>query len=137
MRYFVVALVVSLCWTHQDWLLWPLLTEVQAEHDLVSGIPAGLGFQVALSFATAAIWFLAIWKAWPTELENWARAGRGRRGGRNRRRGRSHNSRGGKRRFGERGGQAGQGGNSGNRARRRRGRRGHRGGNRNPPSKPQ
>ena len=87
MKYFIVALVVSLAWIHQDWILWPLLSDVQKEHDLVFGIPAGLGFQVTLSFATAAVWFLAVWKAWPTELENWANAGdrrssRGDRGGR-------------------------------------------------------
>ena len=87
MKYFIVALVVSLAWIHQDWVLWPLLSDVQSEHDLVFGIPAGLGFQVTLSFATAAVWFLAVWKAWPTELENWANAGdrrssRGDRGGR-------------------------------------------------------
>ena len=74
MKYFIVALVVSLAWIHQDWVLWPLLSDVQSEHDLIFGIPAGLGFQVVLSFATAAVWFLAVWKAWPTELENWASA---------------------------------------------------------------
>ena len=93
MKYFIVALVVSLAWIHQDWVLWPLLSEVQSEHDLVFGIPAGLGFQVVLSFATAAVWFLAVWKAWPTELENWASAadrgsGRSSRGGRGSRDGR-------------------------------------------------
>ena len=81
MRYLIVALVVSLAWLHQDWLIWPLLSEVQKEHDLILGIPAGLGYQVALSFATAAVWFLAVWKAWPSELENWASAGENRRGG--------------------------------------------------------
>ena len=80
MRYLIVALVVSLCWLQQDWLIWPLLSEVQKEHDLILGIPAGLGYQVALSFATAAVWFLAVWKAWPTELENWASADENRRG---------------------------------------------------------
>ncbi len=92
MRYLIVALVVSLAWLHQDWLIWPLLSEVQKEHDLILGIPAGLGYQVALSFATAAVWFLAVWKAWPTELENWASAGENRRGGGNR----SDNRRGGR-----------------------------------------
>ena len=85
MRYLIVALVVSLAWLHQDWLIWPLLSEVQKEHDLILGIPAGLGYQVALSFATAAVWFLAVWKAWPTELENWASADENRRGSGNRR----------------------------------------------------
>ncbi len=98
MRYLIVALVVSLAWLHQDWLIWPLLSEVQKEHDLILGIPAGLGYQVALSFATAAVWFLAVWKAWPTELENWASAGENRRGNGSRNR---------------RGGQSGQGGQSG------------------------
>lgn len=93
MKYFIVALVVSLAWIHQDWVLWPLLSDVQSEHDLVFGIPAGLGFQVALSFATAAVWFLTVWKAWPTELENWASSGdrgsgRSSRGGRGSRDGR-------------------------------------------------
>ena len=92
MRYLIVALVVSLAWLHQDWLIWPLLSEVQKEHDLILGIPAGLGYQVALSFATATVWFLAVWKAWPTELENWASAGENRRGGGNR----SDNRRGGR-----------------------------------------
>jgi hypothetical protein len=93
MRYLIVALVVSLVWLHQDWLIWPLLSEVQKEHDLILGIPAGLGYQVALSFATAAVWFLAVWKAWPTELENWASAGENRRGGGSRNRGRGQGGR--------------------------------------------
>ena len=93
MRYLIVALVVSLCWLHQDWLIWPLLSEVQKEHDLILGIPAGLGYQVALSFATAAVWFLAVWKAWPTELENWASADENRRGSGNRRGGRGRTGR--------------------------------------------
>ena len=134
MKYFIVALVVSLCWIHQDWLFWPLLSEVQKEHDLMSGIPVGLGFQVALSFATAAVWFLAVWKAWPTELESWASASEGRRGNRNRRgrgRGRGHNPQGENRPANERTG------NDGNRPRRRRGGRGRRGGNPNSPSRPQ
>lgn len=96
----------------------------------MSGIPAGLGFQVALSFATAAVWFLAIWKAWPTELEYWVKAAKGRRGGRNR------NSRG-EKRTGERGGQASKGSKSEHPHRRLRGGRGRRGGNRNSPSKSQ
>ena len=96
MRYLIVALVVSLAWLHQDWLIWPLLSEVQKEHDLILGIPAGLGYQVALSFATAAVWFLAVWKAWPSELENWASAGENRRGGgsRDRRGGQGRDNRG-------------------------------------------
>ena len=93
MRYLIVALVVSLAWLHQDWLIWPLLSEVQKEHDLILGIPAGLGYQVALSFATAVVWFLAVWKAWPTELENWASAGENRRGGGSRNRGRGQGGR--------------------------------------------
>ena len=101
MKYFIVALVVSLAWIHQDWVLWPLLSDVQSEHDLIFGIPAGLGFQVVLSFATAAVWFLAVWKAWPTELENWAsaadrgssRGGRGSRDGRGGGRGGNDNRR--------------------------------------------
>ena len=130
MRYFIVALVVSLCWAHQDWLLWPLLSEVQEEHDLVSGIPAGLGFQVVLSFATAAVWFLAVWKAWPAELEHWASANDSRRGNRHRR-GRGRKPQGGNRSANERTG------NDGNRSRRRRGGRGRRDGNPNSPSRSQ
>ena len=123
MRYFIVALVVSLCWAHQDWLFWPLLSEVQKEHDLLSGIPAGLGLQGALSFATAAVWFLAVWKAWPTELESWASASDSRRGNRNRsRRGRGRKPQGENRPANERTGK------DGNRPRRRRGGRGRRGG---------
>ena len=97
--------MVSLCWLHQDWFIWPLLAEFDdqknflawlyvQEHELKMGIPAGLGYQVALSFAIAAGWWLAVWKAWPTELEEWAeghsnrRRGRGRRGGRGERSGR-------------------------------------------------
>jgi len=100
----------------------------------MSGIPVGLGFQVALSFATAAVWFLAVWKAWPTELESWASASEGRGGNRNRRgrgRGRGRNPQGENRPANERTG------NDGNRPRRRRGGRGRRGGNPNSPSRPQ
>ncbi len=98
MRYFIVTLVVSLCWLHQDWFVWPILTElnyqdnflswlVAEEHEVKFGIPAGLGYQLALSLATAAVAFLAVWKAWPEDLERWAESGGGRdrgRGGRNR-----------------------------------------------------
>ena len=99
MRYFIVTLVVSLCWLHQDWFVWPILTElnyqenflswlVAEEHEVKFGIPAGLGYQLALSFATAAVAFLAVWKTWPKDLERWAESGGGRdrgrgRGGRN------------------------------------------------------
>ena len=104
MRYLITALVVSLCWAHQDWFIWPILQGFDgedsflgylttAEHELKFGLPAGLGYQVFLSFLTAAVWLLAVWKAWPSELEQWAESGgargnrdRGRsRGGRNRR----------------------------------------------------
>ena len=100
MRYFIVALVVSLCWLHQDWFVWPILVElnneenflswlVAEEHEVKFGIPAGLGYQFSLSVATAAVAFLTVWKAWPTDLERWAEAsGNGNRnrsrGGRNR-----------------------------------------------------
>ena len=139
MRYLIVALVVSLAWLHQDWLIWPLLSEVQKEHDLILGIPAGLGYQVALSFATAAVWFLAVWKAWPSELENWASAGENRRGGgsRDRRGGQGRDNRGrtqrgdyrpsGDRDRGERSERSGDGSGEG-RSRRRRGGRGRRSG---------
>ena len=95
MRYFIVTLVVSLCWLHQDWFVWPILAElnyqenflswlVAEEHEVKFGIPAGLGYQFALSFATAAVAFLAVWKTWPEDLERWAESGWGRdRGGRN------------------------------------------------------
>ncbi len=142
MRYLIVALVVSLAWLHQDWLIWPLLSEVQKEHDLILGIPAGLGYQVALSFATAAVWFLAVWKAWPTELENWASAGENRRGSRNRGRTQRGNYRpSGDLDRGERSEHSGNDGNEG-RSRRRRGGRGRRsggqgnGGNPNSPNNP-
>ncbi|MDC0144477.1 hypothetical protein OAK45_08105 [Verrucomicrobia bacterium] len=135
MRYLIVALVVSLAWLHQDWLIWPLLSEVQKEHDLILGIPAGLGYQVALSFAAAAVWFMAVWKAWPTELENWASAGGHRRGGGNRNRGRGQGGRdnrgrtqrGDYRPSGERSERSGNDGNEG-RSRSRRGGRGRRSG---------
>ena len=117
MRYFIVALVVSLAWFHQDWFIWPFLGELyeqqnyvpafvndlsedeqlaytaafarNREHELVMGLPLGVHFQMFLSFATAAVALLAVWKAWPTELERWADAGnRGIRGDRDRDRGR-------------------------------------------------
>jgi hypothetical protein len=153
MRYLIVALVVSLAWLHQDWLIWPLLSEVQKEHDLILGIPAGLGYQVALSFATAVVWFLAVWKAWPTELENWASAGENRRGGGSRNRGRGQGGRDNRGRTQrgdyrpsgdrdrDRGERSGNDGNEG-RSRRRRGGRGRRsggqgnGGNPNSPNNP-
>ena len=98
MRYFIVVLVMSLCWLHQDWFIWPILDElnyqenflswiVAEEHEVKFGIPAGLGYQLALSFATSAVAFLAVWKIWPQDLERWAESVRGRdrgRGGRNR-----------------------------------------------------
>jgi hypothetical protein len=103
MRYFIVTLAVSLCWLHQDWFIWPILAElnyqenflswiVAEEHEVKFGIPANVGFQLFLSIATAFVAFIAVWKAWPKELERWAEAdgyrGRGRgRGGRYRPRG--------------------------------------------------
>ena len=119
MRYFIVALVVSLAWFHQDWFIWPFLGELyeqqnyvpafvndlsedeqlaytaafarNREHELVMGLPLGVHFQMFLSFATAAVALLAVWKAWPTELERWAEAGnRGNRGDRDRDRDRNH-----------------------------------------------
>ena len=102
MRYFIVALVVSLAWLHQDWFVWPLLADldnqknflswlVAEEHEVKFGIPANVGFQIFLSVATAFVALIAVWKSWPKELERWAEAGgyrgrgRGRgRGGRNR-----------------------------------------------------
>ena len=93
MRYFIVALVVSLAWSHQDWFIWPFLGELyeqqnyvpafvndlsedeqlaytaafarNREHELVMGLPLGVHFQMFLSFATAAVALLAVWKAWP------------------------------------------------------------------------
>ena len=122
MRYFIVALVVSLAWLHQDWFIWPFLGELyeqqnyvpafvndlsedeqlaytaafarNREHELVMGLPLGVHFQMFLSFATAAVALLAVWKAWPTELERWAEAGnRGNRGDRDRGRGRGRGDR--------------------------------------------
>ena len=110
MRYFIVALVVSLAWLHQDWFVWPLLAElndqnnflswlVAEEHEVKFGIPANVGFQIFLSFATAGVALLAVWKAWPTELERWAEAGNGNRGNRGGRdRGRGDRNRGGRNR---------------------------------------
>jgi len=119
MRYFIVALVVSLAWLHQDWFIWPFLGELyeqqnyvpafvndlsedeqlaytaafarNQEHELVVGLPLGVHLQVFLSFATAAVALLAVWKAWPTELERWAEAGN--RGNRDRGRGRGRGDR--------------------------------------------
>ena len=102
MRYFIAALLVSLCWAHQDWFIWPILQGFDgedsflgylttAEHELKFGLPAGLGYQVFLSFLTAAVWLLAVWKAWPSELEKWAESGGG--GGRDRQHGRSRGGR--------------------------------------------
>ena len=125
MRYFIVALVLSLAWLHQDWFIWPFLGELyeqqnyvpafvydlsedeqlaytaafarNREHELVMGLPLGVHFQIFLSFATAAVALLAVWKAWPTELERWAEAGnRGNRGDRDR--GRGDRNRGGRNR---------------------------------------
>ena len=112
MRYFIVTLVVSLCWLHQDWFVWPILAElnyqenflswlVAEEHEVKFGIPAGLGYQLALSLATAAVAFLAVWKAWPEDLERWAESGWGRDRGRGRG-GRNHGSQGRRSRDGNR-----------------------------------
>lgn len=99
--------MVSLCWLHQDWFVWPMLEEFNEqdnflswlyvqEHELKMGIPAGMGFQIVLSFAIAAVWWLAVWKAWPTELEDWAEgSGQSRRRSRGGRRGGGNDQRGG------------------------------------------
>ena len=157
MRYFIAALVVSLCWAHQDWFIWPILQGFDgedsflgylntAEHELKFGLPAGLGYQVFLSFLTAAVWLLAVWKAWPSELEQWAETGGGRgnrdrgrsRGGRNRRSGGERKSdNGGKaprteqKSSSENGGGNARGEGTGRRRRRRGGRGRNRGGNDN------
>tara|TARA_B100000686_G_scaffold341224_1_gene418280 strand:+ start:1820 stop:2338 length:519 start_codon:yes stop_codon:yes gene_type:complete len=157
MRYFIAALVVSLCWAHQDWFIWPILQGFDgedsflgylntAEHELKFGLPAGLGYQVFLSFLTAAVWLLAVWKAWPSELEQWAETGGGRgnrdrgrsQGGRNRRSGGERKSdNGGKaprteqKSSSENGGGNARGEGTGRRRRRRGGRGRNRGGNDN------
>ena len=125
MRYLIVALVVSLAWLHQDWFVWPLLAElndqnnflswlVAEEHEVKFGIPANVGFQLFLSFATAAVALLAVWKAWPTELERWAEAGRGNRENRGNRGDRDRNRERGGRNRGGRNRPRGEGGrNSG------------------------
>ena len=76
MKYLVVAIMVSLAWLHHDWWFW---------EDAFSflGIPAGLGYHVAFSFATAAGWTLAVYQAWPAQLYRWANSA-GRRRARNR-----------------------------------------------------
>ena len=68
MKHFVLAVLVSLAWLHHDWWFWE-------EPFTLLGIPAGLGYHVAFSFVTAAAWALAVYKAWPTELERWADPG--------------------------------------------------------------
>ncbi len=78
MKYLAVAIMVSLAWAHHDWWFW---------EDAFSflGIPAGLGYHVAFSVMTAAAWLLAVYKAWPAEIERWADAGGGHRRSRSRR----------------------------------------------------
>tara|TARA_Y100000758_G_C15845359_1_gene347196 strand:- start:143 stop:400 length:258 start_codon:yes stop_codon:yes gene_type:complete len=66
MKYLVVAIMVSLAWLHHDWW-WDDLESLAP-----FGIPMGLGYHVGFSFATAAAWALAVYQAWPKELERWA-----------------------------------------------------------------
>ena len=155
MRYLITALVVSLCWAHQDWFVWPILQgfndepsaiswlTVSGDYELAMGLPAGLSYHVFLSFLTAGVWLLAVWKAWPSELEQWAEAGGGRgsrdrgrsRGGRNRRGGgeRKSDNPSKPQRTEQKSESSGSGSRegSGRRRRRRGGRGGHRGGQSN------
>ena len=64
MKYVVWGLVLLLLVFHQDFWLWD-------DQSLVFGfLPVGLLYHVGLSLAAAATWLLAVFTAWPADLES-------------------------------------------------------------------
>jgi hypothetical protein len=66
MKTIVYILAIALLILHQDAWLW-------ADRRIVFGfLPIGLGYHVAFSFLSAAVWALAVKFAWPSDWEQWA-----------------------------------------------------------------
>lgn len=66
MRKIVWLLVIILAILHQDFWLWD-------NRSVVFGfMPIGLMYHAMFSIAAAAVWFMAVKFAWPTEIEEWA-----------------------------------------------------------------
>jgi hypothetical protein len=66
MKTIVYILGIALLILHQDSWLW-------ADRRIIFGfLPIGLGYHVAFSLLSAALWALAVKFAWPTHWEQWA-----------------------------------------------------------------
>ena len=62
----VWGLFLLLFLAHQDFWLW-------ADDSLVFGfMPVGLAYHALFSVACSCLWALAVFKAWPEEIERWA-----------------------------------------------------------------
>jgi len=62
----VWGLFLLLFLAHQDFWLW-------ADDSLVFGfMPMGLAYHALFSVACSCLWALAVFKAWPEEIERWA-----------------------------------------------------------------
>ena len=53
MRYFIVALVVSLAWFHQDWFIWPFLGELYEQQNYVPAFVNDLSEDEQLAYTAA------------------------------------------------------------------------------------
>ena len=68
MRRFVWALVALLAVVHYDFWYW-------GDASLVLGfVPIGLAYHAAYSLACGLTWLVAVFLAWPREVEEWAEA---------------------------------------------------------------
>lgn len=62
----VYSLLIVLALFHQDFWLWD-------DPALVLGfLPAGLAYHAVYSLVTAAVWYLAVRYAWPSDAEDFA-----------------------------------------------------------------
>lgn len=63
MRNVIIAGFILLFLLHQDFWLWE-------DRSLVWGfMPSGLAYHMLFSVASSALWALAVWLAWPADLE--------------------------------------------------------------------
>ncbi len=69
-RGILYGVLVLLFVLHNDWWLW-------GDTRQVAGLPIGLAFHLAYTFATAAVMALLVRHAWPADLEVEVESGTG------------------------------------------------------------
>ena len=69
--YLIYGLAILLALLHQDFWYWE-------DPTLVFGfMPVGLAYHAAFSMASAGVWALAVYYAWPKAIEEYAEGGPG------------------------------------------------------------